>query len=336
MSRNSRPGPGSDSVETIALLQNISSLEYFSQKDRAPGRVLEDINLVVKKGEAWGITARSLFEIKLLLEILANIKPYDGGKCVLVERGMPRNKRTILQHVFYIGNSDMLYNTMNVLEYLMFALDRKNTASRVELQEQVLEFVVAAGLGYVLLTPVKMLTKEEKAVVALMVAAQTGSLMTVFNLPEYAFDAVLVNAIARLSGFILAQGKALIIGTPDCVLIEKTCGHTAFIADGRLIYSGTVENLRVTYDKTEFILRDKDIYYLKERLAPLLPGYKLTIKDGSLFVGSRNGDAGGSAYIYGKLAEAGVIPEQIEINPKTVRNGYEELILHYDLQNELL
>ena len=56
---------------------------------------------------------------------MANIRPYDRGKCVLIERGMMRSKRVILRHVFYIGSSEMLYNNMNVLEFLMISTNRK-------------------------------------------------------------------------------------------------------------------------------------------------------------------------------------------------------------------
>ncbi len=335
MNNHSKGSAGAAPVENIAFLKNVSSGEHFSSEDQEPRRVLSDINLLIKRTEAWGINARSLFEIKLLLEIIANIKPYVGGKCVLAERGMPRHKRTILQHVFYIGNSDMLYNNMNVLEYLTFAMARLNIR-HVELQEQLLDFIVDIGLSSLLLTPVRMLTKEEKAVVTLIVAAYSDSLITVFNLPEQEFDGTLMGAIAKISGFMRDRGKTLVVGTQNCLLIEKACSHTAFIADGKLIYQGTVEDLRFTFDKVVIMLRDKDIYYLMDRLALLLPEYKLSVRDGSLLVSSHGNEADSPSYLYRKIVEAGIVPEHMEINPKTVCNGYEELILQYDLQNKLL
>ena len=323
-------------VREVARLRNLSSMEYFLCKEREHCRVLRDINLLVSVAQTWGITGRSIFEIRLLLEIIAGIKPYDGGKCVLAGRGMLKRKRTILPHVFYIGNSDMLYGNMNVLEYLMFAMDRKRTVSRVELQEQLLEFVVAAGMGHIMLTPVKELSKEEKAVVTLMAAVHSGSLLTVLNLPEYEFDPTLTKAIGFLSDIIQKGGRSLIMGTEDCYLIEKACSHTACITGGELLYSGTVENLRHTYDPVEVILTDKNIDYMLERLTPLLPGFRLTVRDGCLLIGGGSLRDGGSGYIYRKLAEAGVLPEHVQINPKTVCNAYEELFLQYDLQNKLL
>lgn len=326
-----------NTIENIAFLEEVSSLEYFFCEGKEPRRVLKAVNLLVKNKEAWGINARSQLEIGLLLEIIANVRSYAEGKCVLIERGMVRHKRIILPHVFYIGGSEMPYDNMNVLEYLMFAMGRMKMGSYVELQENLLEFVVDAGLGHIVLTPVSILEREEKAVVTLIVAAYSKCLLTVFNLPGYQFDDVLTEAIARLSAFMRGRGKALIIGTRDCRLIEKTCSHTAFIADGELIYRGTTENLRLTYDKVIVILRDKDIYYLLDSLAPLLPEYRLNVKDGCLLIGAgETGEAGNPGHVYRKIIEAGFVPQKIEINPKTVFNAYEELVLQHDLQNGIL
>lgn len=321
-------------VENIVLMENISSGEHFLLEGEEPRRVIEDISLLIKRGEAWGINGRSLFEIKLLLEIMANIRPYDSGRCVLIERGMPRHKRIILQHVFYIGSSGMLYNNMNVLEFLTFAAAKFN-ANRVELQEQLFEFVLDIGLGKLSLTPNRMLTKEEKAVITMIASAYSDSIMIVFNLPECEFDEFLTGAIAKISGFIREKGKTLILGTQNSLLIETACSHTAFIADGGIIYQGTVENLRFKFDRVVVILRDENIGPMMEKLAPLLPDCKLSIKNGRLLVSDYAEEVRDPGYIYKKILEAGFVPEHVEINPKTVQNAYEELVLQHDLQKQL-
>lgn len=318
-------------VKNIVLMEGVSSNEHFFYENKKTRPVLEDISLRIDRGEAWGISGLSGYEIKLLLEIMANIRPYDKGRCVLIERGMLRHKRVILQHVFYMGNADMIYNNMNVLEFLMFAIDRYK-ADKVALQEELFEFIIKLGLGHISLTPNKMLTEAEKAVIALIAAAYSDSRMIVFNFPEYDFEEVLAESIARLSGFIRDRGKSFIIGTQNSFLIEKACGHTAFLIDGKMVYQGTVEELRFGYDKIAVILRDPNIHHIQAQLASLLPECKLTVKDDRLFISSKEGGGCDPGYIYKKIAEAGMIPEHMEINPKTVHNAYEEIVLRHDLQ----
>ncbi|WP_407314339.1 hypothetical protein [Desulfosporosinus sp. SB140] len=317
--------------EQIVLMEGVASSERFLIGGEKPRRVLDNISLLIRSAETWGINGTSLFEIKLLLEIMANIRPYDKGKCVLIERGMMRRKRVILKHVFYIGSSEMLYNNMNVLEFLMFAT-AKSKINRVELQEQIFELIIAVGLGHLSLTPNYMLTKEEKAVITLIAAAYSDSLIIVFNLPEYVWDEVLINAIANITRFIREKKKTLILASQNCCLIEKACSHTAITRKGELIYSGTVEDFRLSFDKVEVIIRDKAAESMMEKLSTLLASYKLDSKGDSLMISRKTSEASDHSNIYKKIIESGFTPDSIEINPKTVQNAYEELMRQHDLQ----
>ncbi len=316
-------------ANTVLHMEELSSLEHYSQGKELQ-RVLQDINLRMKMSESWGIYGQSAFEIKLLLEIMANIKPYHDGKCVLVERGMMRNKRVILDHVFYIGTTAMLYNNMNVLEYLMFAT-AKQKIKLVYRQEEIFELLISLGLGPISLSPIAYLTPEERAVITLVAAAYSDSIMIVFNFPEYKFDDVLSNAMAKIADRIVKKGKTLILGSRDCQLIERACSHTAYLAKGRIIYQGTVKDLRRNYDKVLFIIRDKNISQIKERLAILLPQHKLSIVGDRLLVSDYRDMGPEVPSIYKKIIEAGLAPQQVKINLKTVENAYGEVAKQYDL-----
>ncbi|PKM52565.1 MAG: hypothetical protein CVV02_00060 [Firmicutes bacterium HGW-Firmicutes-7] len=318
-------------VKNIVSIKNLSSREYFLYDNKERRQVLKNINLFMNKEETWGIMGESAFEIKLLLEIMANIRAYDTGRCILVERGMLRHKRIILKHVFYIGNSDMIYENMNVLEFLVFAII-KFKADKVELQEQIFEFLIDMGLGHISLTSNKMLTKEEKAVITLIAAAHSDSVMIVFNFPDYRFDEVLVDAIEKIADFMRKRGKCLIIGTQNGHLIDKTCSHISVLADGNIIYQGTVENFCLSFDKVMVIIRDANIYSIMDKLIEIFPEYKISIKSDSLLINRLNEEIYDPLSIYKKIIEMGIVPDYMEINPKTVSNAYEEIIVEHDLQ----
>lgn len=320
-------------IQNIVWMEALSSAEHVMREGQVPRRVLRDIHLRIDRGEVWGITARTGYEILLLLEIMGNIRPYDGGKCVLVERGMMRRKRIIQQHVFYIGDTDMLYGNMNVLEYLMFATANIEV-NRLSMQEELFEFLIDSGLGNISLTAMRWLTPEEKTVVALIAATYSESVMIVFNLPESVYDERLSGAIAKTAKRIIQRGKTLIVGTMDCMLIDKACCHTAYIADGCIIYQGTTANLRQEYDKVAVIINDPDIGNIKRKLAPVLTGYVLIEKDTTLHIKAA-GDENSPRCIYQTILDTGIVPRCMRVNEKTVRNAYEELILLHDLPEQL-
>jgi ABC-2 type transport system ATP-binding protein len=318
-------------IQNAVLMSAVSSMECVVWEGKTPQRVLSSIDLGIGCGEAWGITARTGYEILLLLQIMGNIRSYDSGKCVLAERGMMRQKRVIQPHVFYIEDADMLYGNMNTLEYLMFATAHLRE-DRLLMQEELFEYLIGCNLGYISLTAIKWLTAEEKAVVSLLAAAYSDSVMVIFNLPGAKFDERLAGAIVKTAALIIQRGKALMIGTMDCTLIDKACSHTAFIADGRIIYQGTVAYLRQTFDKVAVVIEDPDIGDIKYRLAPVLPGCVLAEKNGSLHI---KADGEASLQIYRIMLEAGIVPRCMRVNEKTVSNAYEEIIQLYDLSEQL-
>ena len=311
-------------------MEGLSSIEHYHTRGERPRRVLENINLVIKRPESWGIYGRSLLEIKLLLEVMANIKPYHAGRCILVERGMMRNKRVILEHVFYICGPTMLYDNMNVLEFLMFATAKRGSGA-VYRQEQIFELLLSIGLGPISLTPIARLTREEKVVVTLLVTAYSESVMIVFNVPEYRFNRMLSTAIAHIAALIKERGKTLIMGSKDCRLIEKSCSHTAYVAEGRMIYQGTVEELRLTYDKILLIIEDPEAPQIMERLAPRLPELHFTLKGRRLLISEPGEDNTDPHLIYENIIRSGFAPRSMKVNPKTVQNAYEEIDRQYDL-----
>ncbi len=328
-------GPTEKTVKRTVFMKHISSDEGFKYPSGASVRILQDVNLTMGRAEAWAVSARTAAEVRLLLEVVANIRPYRDGVCILAERGMMRRKRVILPHVFYIGGADMLYPNMNVLEYLMFALGRFKTA-RVLLQDELFEFLLDAGLGYISLTKTGVLTPEEKAVTALVAASWSDSLIVVFNLPEYPLGAALTDAVVIISRKMRQNGQTLVIGTNDALLTEKACSHAAFLADGRMIYQGGIETLRWEYDPVELILTGGNLPLLAQRLTSALPQFEVELKNGSLRILNREGIGYPDGYLHCKIIEAQAVPESIEVNPKTVKNAWEELLRRHDLQNKHL
>lgn len=319
-------------TENMVFMSALSSFECFLREGGDPVRVLRDIALNISRGQVWGITARTAFEIRLFLEIMGNIRPYDGGKCVLLQRGMMRHKRMIQPHLFYIGETNMLYDNMNTLEFLMFATTRMRE-DRISMQDELFEFLISVGLGELSLSAIRWLSAEEKAVIALISAAYSNCQLIVWNVPGAVFDERLRRALIKIAELITQRGKSLVIGAMDCELIQIACSHTAFIADGRMLYQGTTDKLRKEFDTVAVIIRDSDTAALKSKLSPILPDCVLQERDGTLRIKAQRKT--GALQIYKKILGSGVIPQDLRVNEKNVQNAYEELMRQNDLPEQL-
>lgn len=316
-------------------MEKVSSFEGYHFEDGSVRQVLKDISLIIRSGEVWGITGDQTFEIKLLLEIMANVKPYLSGRCVLNERGMLRKKRIILPHVFYIGDSLMLFNNMNVLEYIMFATDKTET-NPVDRQEEILELLVAANLGFLCLVPIDYLTKAQKVVITLVTAIFcTASNLIVLNVPDLEFDEVLHSAIAKLSQQIKNQDRALILSTKDHRLIQAACDHTAVVLDGSLKFSGTIDDFYNQFDRILFMIIIEEPEYALQLLQTEMPAYYFEIIEGKIYVFDYYNVGLTHEQLYDTITRLHLEPELVEESKNSVENAYREVVKQYDLQKQL-
>lgn len=315
-------------VRTIVLMENITSNEHYLYPDGETVPILRGIDLTVEKGQIFGIDGASPFEIRLLLEIIANIRAYGSGRCVLLERGMMRKKRIILPHVFYIGNPNMAYQNMNVLEFLMFAL-MKRKGDKIALQEKMLDFLIDIGLKNIALTPLYSLPREHKAVVLLLISAFSKSELVVFNFPEYRFIDQLTRAIAGIASLFGPQNKTLVLASQDPDLIQAACTHMAFINDGVFLYAGSVDAFRHTYDNIMLTIVSDSAQTLASALRAELPQYTYDVSGHELIVRSDAPQTEDPRTIYQKITALDIVPSDIRLNPKTVQNAREELLKQY-------
>jgi len=319
----------------VVKMENVSSFEGYRFKDGSVRQVLKDISLAMYTGEAWGITGNHTFELKLLLEIMANVKPYLSGRCVLNERGMLRKKRIILPHVFYIGDSQMLYNNMNVLEYIMFATDKKGI-NPVDRQEEILDLLVASDLGFLCLVPIKYLTKAQKAVITLVTAAFCSTTkLIVFNVPELEFDETLYSAMAKISQHIKSVDKTLVLCSKDPLLIQAACDHIAVILDGSLKFSGTTDAFYDRFDRIVFRIKIEQPEDAMQLLQSEMPAYYFEMIDGRINVFDYNKIGLAHEQLYDALIRLRLKPELVERSENSVENAYREVVKQYDLQKQL-
>lgn len=314
----------------VVYMERLSSCEIYSNTGQYR-RILQNINLSIHKGEVWGINGNSLLEIKLLLEIMANIKPYNGGRCVLVERGMMRLKRIILPHVFYIGTADMIYNNMNVLEYLMFAT-AKSKVDVVKRQKQLLQLLIDIGLSNISLTPIHTLPDEYKVIIILLAAYHSKSELIICNIPELKYTNQQISVLKNIANLCSKSGKTLVISITDSALIQEVCSHTAFLINGHIAYSGTTRNFCELYDDTTIIINGNQLESILNYLQNELPQYNYKISNNQLIISRpAAGYYVDIKSIHNKIFELNLTPNQINLSPKTVKNAVEGILKKYDI-----
>jgi len=309
-------------IKKTVMLTDICSSEHYCKSGQYE-RILKNITFNVLTGESVGIAAKEMNEAKLLLEIIANVKPYYSGKCVLDEKGMMQKKRLILPHLFYIDTPNMLYDNMIVLEFLMFA-STHSLESPVEKQRKYLEMLVEFGLENIAFSRISMLSDTDKLIIELLVAAHSDSTLVIFNVLEYEFSNNQVQTIKKICSLINAKGS-IIIGTNEPKIIGVCCDKVAYILDGTIKFYGTVDDLCSEWDKVLYLISDMHPEEVADKLRAACGNYTYVTNGKSVLVYNYSGSNLAHSEFLGILFDNGILPDNIKLNKGRVENSFEEL-----------
>jgi ABC-2 type transport system ATP-binding protein len=309
----------------IVQALDVTSSEMYRYPDGFEEAVLRNITMDIKRGESWGIIGEEAFELELMMQIIANVRPYGSGRCSLVERGMMRRKRRILSHVFYISGGDTVPGNLNTLEYLMYITARSHVSDR-QRQATILEALLASGLYYLTLVPMKYLNAAERATICLLSAAMSRALLVVFSVADITFQPQLTQSIGNIVKLIAHRGGAVLMGTTDCDLAQDACTHAAFLINGKFAESGRVETLLEALDKRAFILTSSEPKALAKAITSAADGLETYVFDKEVHVYVRgDGPITQAAMLY-ILMNAGQTVETLQTSKRTLRNAYREVL----------
>lgn len=317
-------------AKNVVVMDRVYSMEHYKDKNNNITQVLEDISFTAQSGEVWSVIGDSYFEINLLLEIIANTKPYQKGKCVLVETGMMKLKRIIVPHTFYIGTCDMCFNNMKVLEYLMFATG-KSKKDVIDRQEELVDLLVELGLGYIILVNINDLSDEEKGIVSLIVATLSESKLIVFNIPYLKFNQEEINAIDKLGELIVDSDKTLIFSTQDYDLAQTVSNKLLILKSGSVLFEGSKDEFVNKYDNVILNITSDNCNEIKNILLKELPQLEFIVEDNYMEVLNYSDIKINNYDVYKILANYKIIPTCIEVNINNVKNSYREAVRNNDI-----
>jgi ABC-2 type transport system ATP-binding protein len=316
-------------MPSVVFMERLSSEEHYLDIGSEPKQILKNINIDIRKGEIWGIIGSDVFELKLLMEIMANLKPYYDGKCQLLERGMFKHKRTLHPDVFYFASTNMAYANMKVLEFLLFTTANSSFDSKTQM-ERLSDQLFSFGLGGICNTPIYKLSPEFKAIILLLAGYFSSNRLIIINLPTLVFCEEQIRILSNIAEKIRSVEQTLVFSTIDVTVVSRICDHTAYLKDGTFAYSGTVEELVNTYDKVVMSVKDADVWRMKIILAKTFPEYEYKIDDSVLYVSSSSG-YGKARELYEKIIAEGFTPTDVKVNKKSIHNAIKELLKQNDV-----
>lgn len=315
--------------DQLVLLEKICSLEFYEFEEIERKHVLSNISMEGMAKESWAFLGDSAFELRLLLEIIANARPYDSGRCVLAKRGMMRKKRLILPHVYYIGSTNMLFDHMNVLEYMLLINKRVKENSFV-LEKKIMQDLIDAGLGYLSLSDIKHLSAQERAMITLFTSIYYESRIIIMNLARLPFSDEEITCIHHISGRLRQQHKIFIFSTMHPELAQRCATNIAIIHEGAMAFCGKMDAFVKEYDKRIIHMEDEHIQLYYDILQVEAKACEFLCENGTLDIFCEHDKSRQLLSIYHILNRYKSIPKVMERTDPSLSNAWKELIRAYE------
>ncbi len=206
-------------------------------------KAVDDLSLHIRPGEIYGFIGHNGAGKTTTLKSVAGILQFDTGEIWVNGRSMRQEPLACKRDIAYIPDNPDLYEFMTGITYLNFIADifGVDAASR---QARIHTYGAAFELTGDLAQPISSYSHGMKQKLAVISALLHAPKLILMDEPFVGLDPKAAHTLKGLMREICNGGGAIFFSTHVLEVAEKLCDKVAIIKDGRLIRSGTMEEVR--------------------------------------------------------------------------------------------
>jgi ABC-2 type transport system ATP-binding protein len=203
---------------------------------------VDDITFDVSKGEVLGFLGPNGAGKTTTMRVLTCYLSPDRGSATLAGYDVQDESLEVRKRVGYLPESAPLYQDMDVVSYLGFVADVRGIP-RTEIPGRIHKMIDTCGLEKVLGRDVGELSKGYKQRVGLAQTLIHDPDILILDEPTTGLDP---SQIIEIRGLIKEIGKerTVILSTHILPEVEATCSRVLIINEGRIVASGTPQELQ--------------------------------------------------------------------------------------------
>lgn len=220
-------------------------------KDYVNVRVLHEINLNLIQGTIFGLLGPNGAGKTSLIRILNGITQADEGELVWNE-SLQLNQTNV--HVGYLPEERGLYKKMQVFEQLVYLAQLKGLSKHAA-TEKTNAWLNKLDILHWGKKRVEELSKGMQQKVQFISTVIHEPKLLILDEPFSGFDPINANLIKQEILALKKQGVTILLSTHNMSSVEELCDDIALIHQGKIILSGSVEEIKQQHRKQVFEFR---------------------------------------------------------------------------------
>lgn len=204
---------------------------------------VNDLSLHILPGEIYGFIGHNGAGKTTTLKSVAGILGFDSGDILVCGISVRKDPIACKQRLAYIPDNPDLYDFMTGIQYLNFIADifGVDAAKR---QERIQKYGDLFELTSDLAAPISAYSHGMKQKLAIVSAWLHDPQLILMDEPFVGLDPKAAHTLKGMMREVCGAGGAIFFSTHVLEVAEKLCDKVAIIKGGRLIRSGTMEEVK--------------------------------------------------------------------------------------------
>ena len=204
---------------------------------------VSDLSLHIAPGEIFGFIGHNGAGKTTTLKACSGILQFDKGSIYVAGRSIQDDPIACKKDMAYIPDNPDLYDFLTGFQYLNFVADIYGV-SKPERTEAIRRYGELLGMTDDLSLPISDCSHGMKQKIALISALLHKPKLILMDEPFVGLDPLASHQLKNVMRAHCGQGGAIFFSTHVLEVAQKLCDKVAIIKGGRLVASGTMDEVR--------------------------------------------------------------------------------------------
>ena len=206
-------------------------------------KAVDDLTLHIAPGEIYGFIGHNGAGKTTTLKSVVGILQFDEGEILINGKSIRTAPLDCKRDIAYIPDNPDLYDYMSGIKYLNFIADIFGV-SAVDRKERIRKYSELFELTADLAQPIAAYSHGMKQKLAIIAAWLHSPKLIIMDEPFVGLDPKASHLLKDMMREVCDEGGAIFFSTHVLEVAEKLCDKVAIIKGGKLVLSGTMEEVK--------------------------------------------------------------------------------------------
>ena len=206
-------------------------------------KAVDDLSLHIAPGQIYGFIGPNGAGKTTTIKSAIGILNFDGGEIYVCGKSVKEDPLGCKRMLAYIPDNPDLYEFLSGIKYLNFVADIYGV-SKKQREERIAKYADMFGLTSDLAQPISAYSHGMKQKLAVIAALLHDPKLIIMDEPFVGLDPTASHQLKTLMREHCDRGGAIFFSTHVLEVAEKLCDCVALIKNGRLVTSGSMEDVK--------------------------------------------------------------------------------------------